>query len=189
MKKLLMIAVLATLATTAMAMPPDLKPPITTGNAGDSSNTEVRITANVVQGIAVNEASPIDFGNLARGMYTGTVTQNTPGRVHVKGTKADVVKLKLDKKTTDLTWTGTNGTVEPNNGANVNKDKITGVNVHGLDISDTQYTLDSNGEATQILTASFIAGNTNGDNLGPTQKLGSYLGSVMVTATKVTNVP
>ncbi|WP_448820822.1 hypothetical protein [Cetobacterium sp.] len=185
MKKLLTVAVLATLATTAMAVPPNLQPPVTVGGNGNTSSTEVRITANVVQGIAVNEASPIDFGNLARGMYTGIVNQNIPGKIHVKGSNGDKVKLKLNKSMTDLTWTGQNGTVEPANpGVTVDKDKITDVNVYGLSTNEKAYTLDTNGEATQILTASFTAGTTNGANLGPTQKLGSYVGTVLVTATK-----
>lgn len=184
MKKLLMIAALATLATTAMAIPPNLQPPITTGNAGDSSNTEVRITANVVQGIAVNEASPIDFGNLARGMYTGLVSQNIPGKIHVKGAVGDQVNLKLNKKITNLTWTGANGTVDTDPTAK--KDTITDVTVHGLEETNTKFPLDSNGELIQILTASFTAGNkADTDNLGLKQKLGSYVGSVTVQAEKV----
>lgn len=183
MKKLSMIAVLATLATTAMAVPPNLQPPITTGNTGDSSSTEVRITANVVQGIAVNEASPIDFGNLARGMYTGIVSQNIPGKVHVKGGAGQNVNLKLNTKTTNLTWTGANGTVDAKNDAT--KETINDVKVHGLDTVDKKFVLDNNGELTQILTASFTAGNTQDtDNLGPKQKLGSYVGTVVVKAEK-----
>ena len=184
MKKLLMVAVLATLGTTAMAVPPNLQPPVTTGNAGDSSSTEVRITANVVQGIAVNEASPIDFGNLARNMYNGTVNQNIPGKVHVKGTPAQGIKLSLNKKVTNLTWTGANGTVEPTGGVVADRDTIENVNVYGLDTSDKNFNLDNRGELTQILTASFAAGNNDADNLGPKQKLGSYVGTVLVTATK-----
>lgn len=181
MKKLLMIAALATLGATAMAVPPNMQPPVTTGNTGDSSSTEVRITANVVQGIAVNEASPIDFGNLARGMYTGTVNQNIPGKVHVKGEASTDVKLKLNKIQTSLTWTGANGT---NDTTGADKATIDNVNVYGLKTSDTTFTLDQNGELTQILTASFTAGSNPEDNLGSKQKLGSYVGTVLVTATK-----
>ncbi|MGL5119424.1 MAG: hypothetical protein ACRC7H_09530 [Plesiomonas shigelloides] len=183
MKKLLMIAALATLGATAMAVPSNMQPPVTTGNTGDSSSTEVRITANVVQGIAVNEASPIDFGNLARGMYTGTVSQNTPGKIHVKGTKADRVNLKLDKATADLVWTGANGTDQTNEGDKT-KTTITGVNVHGLTTQGEDVTLGNTGEYTRILTASFTAGTDTSSNLGSNQKLGSYLGTVLVTATK-----
>ncbi|MGL5208439.1 hypothetical protein [Cetobacterium sp.] len=182
MKKLLMIAALATLGATTMAVPPSLQPPVTTGNAGNSSSTEVRITANVVQGIAVNEASPIDFGNLAKGMYTGIVTQNTPGKIHVKGTAADKVNLKLDKDTADLVWTGFNGAADDTNGS---KTTITNVNIHGLTTKDEKVTLSTTGEYTRLLTASFTAGNSGpDDNLGPQQKLGSYVGTVLVTATK-----
>lgn len=183
MKKLLMIAALATLGVTAMAVPPTLQPPVTTGNTGNSSSTEVRITANVVQGIAVNEASPIDFGNLAKGMYTGIVTQNTPGKIHVKGGAGDEVNLKLDRATADLVWTGFNGAVDDGQGS---KTTITGVNVHGLTVNNEKVTLGGTGEYTRILTASFTAGNTkDADNLGPKQKLGSYVGSVVVSAEKV----
>lgn len=186
MKKLLMIAALATLGATAMAVPPTLQPPVTTGNTGDSSSTEVRITANVVQGIAVNEASPIDFGNLARGMYDGVVNQNIPGKVHVKGGAGQSVNLKLNTKTTNLTWTGANGTVDTNAG-NATKDTIDTVTVHGLETTDKKFVLDNNGELTQILTASFTAGSTQDtDNLGPKQKLGSYVGTVVVKAEKTT---
>lgn len=177
MKKLLMIAALA---TTAMAMPPDLKPPITTGGTGNTSSTEVRITANVVQGIAVNEASPIDFGNLARNMYEGTVSQNIPGRVHVKGEANKPIKLSLNTTTTNLTWTGENGTKDT---TNAQKATIDNVKVYGLTVADTPFTLDKKGELTQILTASFIAVKGTTGNLSNEQKLGSYVGSVTVTAT------
>lgn len=183
MKKLLMIAALATLGATAMAVPPSVQPPVTTGNTGDSSSTEVRITANVVQGIAVNEASPIDFGNLARGMYTGLVSQNTPGKIHIKGEQNAKVNVKLDKATTELVWTGANGTDQTNEG-NKTKTTITGVNVHGLTTQDEKVTLGSTGEYTRILTASFNAGVDDASNLGSNQKLGSYVGTVLVTATK-----
>lgn len=181
MKKLLMIAVLATLGATAMAVPPSLQPPVTTGNAGDSSSTEVRITANVVQGIAVNEASPIDFGNLARGMYTGTVNQNTPGKIHLKGQGGKTVNVKLDKKRTNLVWNGSNGTNESSPGT---KTTINDVDIYGLDVSPTPIVLaQSTGEATQILTASFTAGTNANDNLGQNQRLGSYIGTIKVDAT------
>lgn len=182
MKKLLMIAALATLGATAMAVPPSLQPPVTTGNTGDSSSTEVRITANVVQGIAVNEAAPIDFGNLARGMYTGTVNQNTPGKIHVKGENNATVKLALNKKTTNLTWLGANGTDDKVMTAT--RDLIENVTVHGLDVQEKNFQLDGKGELTQILTASFTAGTSENENLGANQKLGSYMGTVLVTATK-----
>lgn len=187
MKKLLMIVALATLATTAMAVPPNMQPPITTGGAS-SSSTQVRITANVVQGVAVNEASPIDFGNLVKGMYnTGdNVVQNIPGKVIVKGTANDSIKLKLDTDKATLVWTGFNGSPDDKKG---NKTTITDVSVYGLKTSDETITLGNNGEYMRMLTASFVAGNQNGDNLGPEQKLGSYEGSVLVTATKTTPLP
>lgn len=184
MKKLLMVAILATLATTAMAVPPDLKPPVTTGGNGNSSTTEVRITANVVQGIAVNEASPIDFGNLARGMYTGLVSAMTPGKIHIKGSASDNVNVKLDKIQTDLIWTGANGA---NPGAGVDmgtRTVIDKVDISGLTTANTSISLGTSGEATRILSASFTAENTAGKNLGTDQKLGSYVGTVVVTAEK-----
>lgn len=187
MKKLLMIAIAASLSVTALAVPGNLQPPITSGGNGDSSSTEVRITANVVQGIAVNEASPIDFGNLARGMYTGTVNQNIPGRIHLKGTAGDNINVKLDTATATLVWTGANGTNDTN--TNANKSTITDVKVFGLTTTDEQITLGQTGEATRILTASFTAGTGNNNNLGSNQKLGSYVGTVVVTATKVANIP
>ena len=182
MKKLLMIAALATLGATAMAVPPSLQPPVTVGGA-NSSSTEVRITANVVQGVAVNEASPIDFGNLVKNMYpTGTnVNQNTPGKVVVKGTANDTINLKLDTNTATLVWTGFNGSPDDKNG---DKDKITDVTVHGLGTRDEQIQLNNSGEYTRTLTASFAAGTGDQENLGAKQKLGSYVGSVVVIATK-----
>lgn len=180
MKKLLMIAALATLAMTAMAMPPDLKPPITTGGTGNTSTTEVRITANVVQGIAVNEASPIDFGNLSRGMYTGLISAMTPGKIHLKGAPNKVVQVKLDNKRTDLIWTGANGTDQTGSGL---KETIDTVEVVGLDVTETPITLSGIGEATRILTASFTADPAENKNLGSNQRLGSYVGMVKVTAT------
>lgn len=182
MKKLLMIAALATLATTAMAVPPNLQPPITTGGNGNTSSTEVRITANVVQGIAVNEASPIDFGNLARGMYDGTVSQNIPGKVHVKGSPNDQVTLTLNIDKTNLVWTGTNGTNDPNS-QTATKGTINDVSVYGISKTGDRVDLGTAGEITKIMTASFLASKTSG-NLDNTQKLGSYVGTVLVTATK-----
>lgn len=183
MKKLSMIVALATLATTTMAVPPTLQPPVTIGGT-NSSSTEVRITANVVQGIAVNEASPIDFGNLVKGMYKAgeNVNQNVPGKVVVKGAPSSNFNIKLDTNMATLVWTGFNGSPDDNNGS---KDTITNVTVHGLKTAageDLQ--LGANGEYTRTLTASFTAGNTDTDNLGPKQKLGSYEGSVVVVATK-----
>lgn len=183
MKKLLMIAAFAALATAAMAMPPDLKPPITTGGTGNSSTTEVRVTANVVQGIAVNEASPIDFGNLARGMYSGLVSAMTPGRIHIKGSQGDTVNVKLDKEQTDLIWTSANGAnpVGVDMGTRTVIDKVA---ISGLTTSNTEVPLGTSGEATRILSASFTAGAANDLNLGANQKLGSYVGTVIVQAEK-----
>lgn len=184
MKKLLMIAALATLGATAMAVPPSLQPPVTTGGTGNVSSTEVRITANVVEGVAVNEASPIDFGNLARGLYTGTVNQNTPGKLHVKASGGSTIKLTLDKNTTDLTWFTANGTDQTSNpGTNAT---ITDVTVYGIGTtnSPTTITLGPSGEETRILTASFEADPGSGRNLGSDQKLGAYLGTVVVKAEK-----
>lgn len=183
MKKKILIAG-TMISSLLMAMPPNLQPPITSGGTGDSSSTEVRITANVVQGIAVNEASPIDFGNLARGMYTGKVSQNIPGKIHVKGAATDKVNLKLNTKTTDLVWTGANGTADANI-ATATKATITDVSVYGLDTTDTEVTLDAAGELTRVLTADFTAGKNGTENLGSNQKLGSYVGTVTVMATKV----
>lgn len=180
MKKKILIAG-TMISSLLMAMPPNLQPPITSGGTGDSSSTEVRITANVVQGIAVNEASPIDFGNLARGMYTGKVSQNIPGKIHVKGAASTAVKLKLNTAITDLIWTGANGTAQ--NVADTKTD-IKDVNIYGLTTGDTVVTLDSNGELSRILTADFTAGVDATANLGSKQKLGSYVGKVVVTATK-----
>ena len=181
-KKILFTIGMALLSATALAVPSDLGPPITGGLTGDASTTEVRVTANVVQGIAVNEASPIDFGNLARGMYTGEVSQNIPGAIKIKGAASDVVNVKVDRTQLDLLWTGANGTVDTVTDAA--KTTITGVNVHGLSTTDTAYTLDAAGNARQSLTASFTAGTGATDNLGSKQKLGSYVGSILVTATK-----
>lgn len=180
MKKLLMIAALATLGATAMAVPPNLGPAITGGVSPKGSTVEVRITANVVEGVAVNEVSPIDFGNLVRGMQEGTVSPVKPGRIHVKGANNGTVQLKIDKVKTDLAWTGANGTTDTTG----TLDKIKDVKVIGLNTVEAPYTLNDNGELTHTLSASFDAyktGDTN--NLGPKQKLGSYVGTVIVTAT------
>lgn len=183
MKKKILIAS-AMISSMAVAVPPNLGPPITTGGTGNTSSTEVRITANVVKGIAVNEASPIDFGNLAKGMYEGKVSQNTPGRITLKGSAGDKINLKLNKETADLIWVGANGTDQDDTG-NSSKVAIEDVQVIGLLAStETEETLDSNGEASRILTAEFTAGKGEAQNLGSKQKLGAYLGSVIVTATK-----
>lgn len=178
MKKLLMIAVLATLATTAMALPPNLGPAITTGVTDKGSTVDVRITANVVEGIAVNEVSPIDFGNLPRGMYTGTMSPIMPGKIHIKGGNNKGVNLRLNTTTTNLDWISTNGTTDTTGTVA----EIRDVKVIGLTTSDVLYHLDSNGELTRQLSATFEANPTNG-NLSNNQKLGAYVGMVRVTAT------
>lgn len=180
MKKLSIIAVLATLATTAMAVPPNLQPPVTIGGA-ESSSTDVRITANVVQGVAVNEASPIDFGNLPKNIYEdgSNISQNIPGKIVVKGAPQANINLKLDTDKAVLVWSGFNGSPDDNG----TRALIDEVSVYGLTKVDEVVVLGSNGEYTRALTASFPAGKTAGKNLGTNQKLGSYVGSVKVIAT------
>lgn len=179
MKKKLMLVAFMSLSMAAMAA---IQPPITGGAGANASMSEVRITANVVEGVAVNETSPIDFGNLARGMHVGTVNHNIPGEIHLKGTAGDNINVKLDTDMADLVWLGANGTDDKAPGAN--RDFIKDVQVYGLTTTDTTIALGGTGEARRSLTASFVAGQGADQNLGSSQKLGSYSGRVMVTAVK-----
>lgn len=176
-KRLLLIIALATMGTMAYGVQPGLGAPGTTGGTGEKSNTEVRVTANVVNGVAVNEAAPIDFGNLAKGMHTGQVKEMTKGRISLKGKASGNVTLALDKVSgVALNWTGNNGS----DGTGTKTD-ITGITITGAQTTQV-VTLDAAGNASLPLGATFTAGANAGDNLGTDQKLGSYEGTITVSA-------
>lgn len=158
----------------------------------EGSKTEVRVKANVVAGVAVNEAEPIDFGNLVRGanVYQDreVINSRTPGRVVFRADKqmlaSGKVLANLEKDTTDLTWRNGNGST-----ANGSVTTIKNVTVKGLSTQPEQITLNTNGEAEKTLTGNFFAYddgagvNKDNGNLGANQKLGAYVGTVTVQAT------
>lgn len=195
-KRLLMgIAVLTALSTAALAVgtTDGMGAPGVEGVGTEGSKTEVRVRANVVAGVAVNEAEPIDFGNLVRGATVYTpgelIESRTPGRVVFRADQQMIangkVHAKLESATTNLEWKNNNGS----SGEGVVKD-IKNVVVKGLGEVDEQIDLDNNGQAEKKLDAYFYAyddgqtkNNKTTGNLGANQKLGSYVGTVIVQAT------
>ena len=202
-KHLLKVIGILALSASAYAIAPDqLGPPITQGTT-TASSTDVRVTANVVTGVAVNEASPIDFGNLVRGKgIYGTkevIKENTPGLLTFRAdkdgqtTERKEIKAYLDTDMIHLTWQSHNGST--GNGTN---QKLRKVRIEGLGKTSGNATTIPlvNGQAKRQLHAWFYAYDTDEDladqnaykaseddgNLGLNQRLGSYLGTVKVTA-------
>lgn len=203
-KHLLKVIGILAISASAYAIAPDLVgPPITEGTA-TASSTEVRVTANVVTGVAVNEASPIDFGNLVRGKgIYGTkevVNENTPGLLTFRADKGtdgnttrDSVTAYLDTNIINLDWRNNNGSTGDGDNQVLRKVRIEGLGV-GTGAATTIPLV--NGQGKKLLHAWFYAYDKNADlqdnaayeedqelgNLGAKQKLGSYLGTVKVTA-------
>lgn len=190
MKKFLMVTSLLAVSAVALAVPANLGAPITGGIGNTGSTTEIFVTANVVEGIAVNQGSPIDFGNLPRGLYSNgeVVSERTRGIVSYKGAPNSQLKTKFDTpQTITLDWYGANGTKEPT-GSTASLDKIDNVSVNGgseLTTTSQDITLPSSGEKEITLTASIVAGGTTAGNLSTDQKLGAYRGKVIVSAEKI----
>lgn len=197
MKSKLLVGITSLLACSAVALAVGsnngLGAPGVEGINASGSKTEVRVKANVVAGVAVNEAEPIDFGNLVRGanVYGNkeTINSRTPGRVVFRADKqmvaAGKVQANLEKDTTDLTWRNGNGST-----AEGTETTIKNVAIKGLSTQPEQITMNGNGEAEKTLTGHFFAyddgkGATNKENgnLGTNQKLGAYVGTVTVQAT------
>lgn len=196
MKKhvLKLMGVLAISATAFGIAPGLMTPPTTEGITNQGSTTEVRVTANVVAGVAVNEGSPIDFGNLVRGegIYKQgeVVNERTPGWVEYRAdnTVAEngVIQTKLSTNTLNLLWQNHNGS--DGSGSN---ETIYHVTVTGIDHTKWEDVVLSSGKAKKNLHAYFTPyvtsqnndRNETSGNLGKEQKLGSYLGSVIVQAT------
>ena len=211
-KHLLKLMGILAISASAYAIAPDqLGPPITQGTGKDGSTTEVRVTANVVAGIAVNEASPIDFGNLVRGkgVYKNQeqINERTPGVVTFradKGDGGDVQRNKifasLNTDMIDLKWQNNNGSDGNGDNTTLRKVRITGLGKDtdtnnpspGVGMEEIPLV---NGEAKRFLRAWFYAYDSDTDltnqtyknddmngNLGKNQKLGSYLGTVTVVA-------
>lgn len=209
MKKHLLkvIGILAISASAYAIAPNQTIPPVTEGIGNTGSTTEVRVTANVVAGIAVNEASPIDFGNLVRGkgVYTQgeVINEQTPGVVVFRADKSNednggepngagyrkTITATLDTDNINLYYQQANGTT--GNGTN---EQIKNVKITGLAKAPGTTVDLVDGKARRLLHANFKAydkadlgqdysyDEENG-NLGKNQKLGSYLGSVKVSAT------
>lgn len=195
MKKKLIMGITSLLVCSAAVFAAGnggLGAPGTEGINSEGSKTEVRVKANVVAGVAVNEAEPIDFGNLVRGanVYQDreVINSRTPGRVVFRADKqmlaSGKVYAKLEKDTTDLTWRNGNGSTE-----NGSVTTIKNVTVKGLSTKPEQIDLNTNGEAEKTLTGNFFAYdngtgvNKDNGNLGANQKLGAYVGTVTVQAT------
>lgn len=211
-KHLLKLMGILAISASAYAIAPDqLGPPITQGTGKDGSTTEVRVTANVVAGIAVNEASPIDFGNLVRGkgVYKNQeqINERTPGVVTFRADKGEngtdqraEIFAALNTNMIDLIWQNNNGSDGNGDNTTLRKVRITGL---GLDTDPNGATPGVgmekiplvNGEAKRFLRAWFYAYDKNtsltdqkydiddvNGNLGQKQKLGSYLGTVTVVA-------
>lgn len=195
MKKKLIMGITSLLVCSAAVFAAGnggLGAPGTEGINSEGSKTEVRVKANVVAGVAVNEAEPIDFGNLVRGanVYQDreVINSRTPGRVVFRADKqmltSGKVLANLEKDTTDLTWRNGNGST-----ADGTVTTIKNVTVKGLSTQPEQITLNTNGEAEKILTGNFFAYddgagvNKDNGNLGANQKLGAYVGTVTVQAT------
>lgn len=195
MKKKLIMGITSLLVCSAAVFAAGnggLGAPGTEGINSEGSKTEVRVKANVVAGVAVNEAEPIDFGNLVRGanVYQDreVINSRTPGRVVFRADKqmlaSGKVLANLEKDTTDLTWRNGNGST-----ANGSVTTIKNVTVKGLSTQPEQITLNTNGEAEKTLTGNFFAYddgagvNKDNGNLGANQKLGAYVGTVTVQAT------
>lgn len=210
-KHLLKLMGILAISASAYAIAPDqLGPPITQGQNPEGSTTEVRVTANVVTGVAVNEASPIDFGNLVRGkgVYKEQeqINERTPGVVTFRADKGDDGSVKRDKIFAALNTNMINLDWQNNNGSNGNgentvlkKVRITGLGLDKNPDGTPGIGMDEiplvNGEAKRFLHAWFYAYDNNTDltqntyskdetngNLGQKQKLGSYLGTVTVSA-------
>lgn len=191
MKKLLMLLSLFTLSAMALAVPATVGAPITGGIGSTGSTTEIFVTANVVEGVAVNQSAPIDFGNLPRGLFSANemVRERTRGIVSYKGTPGSSITTKFDTpQDIELEWYSANGTTEPV-GSTATLEKITGVKVNGgsdLTGTATTHILDATtGQKEIFLTASFAAGGNTSGNLSSNQKLGAYKGKVIVSAEKI----
>ena len=208
MKKILLVVASILATTTAFGAPANMGPP-ETGSTPNGSWVKVRVTANVVEGIAVNEASPIDFGNLVKdnSAVKGTqiyqdgekIRENTPGRVIYRantiGYNTFTTKLETDR--IDLDFVGSSG-VEDTTSTNT---KIKNVKIEGIGTDSEEVTL-VNGQGERKLTAWFQAYNSksagtneqyvadyeNG-NLGKQQKLGNYEGTVKVIAESKAKLP
>lgn len=185
-----------------------------TGGDTNGSWVNVRVTANVVDGIAVNEASPIDFGNLVRD--TGATSNQTiykqgeqireitPGRVIYRAntTHYNSFKTRLETNRINLNFYSTSGGVDTETATN---GYIRNVKIEGIGTDAEPVILESNGQAEKILTAWFFpydkreangsdSTNTsytpdyNDGNLGIKQKLGYYEGTVKVYA-EATKIP
>lgn len=209
-KHLLKLMGILAISASAYAIAPDqLRPPITQGTGNDGSTTEVRVTANVVAGIAVNEASPIDFGNLVRGkgVYTQgeKIEERTPGMVVFRADKGEngtqektKIFAALNTNEIDLNWQNNNGSDGNGSVTVLKKVRITGLGVDtkpdGTPSEGMEEVQLVNGQAKRQLHAWFYAydkgtqsnGTPDNDqengNLGKNQRLGSYLGTVTVVA-------
>lgn len=203
-KLVLIVGVLA--ATSLFAAPANMGP-ATTGSVANGSWVDVRVTANVVEGIAVNEASPIDFGNLVKDNNAAEGAQiyqdgekikdNTPGRVIYRANTNgySAFTTRLDRDRIDLDWKSESGVTD-----NVSTNTvIRNVKIEGIGLNSEVVNL-KNGQAEKTLNAWFQAYNSapagnkaiytpdyEDGNLGKNQKLGNYEGTVRVYAESVKN--
>lgn len=204
MKKILGVAAFLLVATASFSIRENVGAP-TTGSINGGSWVNVRVTANVVDGIAVNEASPIDFGNLVRDTH-GTkqngsniyqpgemIRENTPGIVTYRANEGAYNNFKtyLETDRIDLSFVSSSGVEDIKT-----RTQLTNVRIVGISKGNTGDDVSLvNGQAQRKLTAWFKAYDSskadgNGDytenyengNLGSNQKLGNYEGTVKVFA-------
>lgn len=195
--------------TSALAIKPGMGP-ADTGAIAKGSWVDVRVTANVVNGIAVNEASPIDFGNLVRDNVTTDtnenehiykqqekIWENTSGRVVYRAntTGYNTFKTYLQEDRIDLGFIGSSGEEDDT----ATNSYIKNVKIEGIGKNEEEVLL-VNGQGEKVLRAYFLAYDKrsaseagegtstqyavdyeNG-NLGRKQKLGYYEGTVRVFA-------
>lgn len=147
------------------------------------SFVDLEIFANVVDSVAVNQASPIDFGNLRRGMF-GQHDALHKGKLLVDA-GSETVELSFAETTgINLIWNEDNGTT--GDGTRDQLENITLAAAFGTGADAKKITgITGDGQVREI-GASFMA--AAGGNLDNTQKLGLYKQSVRVTAT-VTPTP
>lgn len=206
MKKLVAIIAGILGTVTVFGAPANMGPPVT-GSVTNGSYVDVRVTANVVEGIAVNEASPIDFGNLVKDSQAAAGSQiyqngekikdNTPGRVvyraNTTGYSAFTTRLERDR--INLEWKNDSGQIDSKS----TNTHIYNVKIEGIGMNPEGITL-VNGQAEKKLNAWFQAYNSapagnraiytpdyDNGNLGKQQKLGNYEGTVRVYAESTRN--
>ncbi len=208
-KKLLLLSAFMLASATQFAIREGVGPAIT-GSTANGSWVDVRVTANVVDSIAVNEASPIDFGNLVRDTNNANIYASleridaiTPGVVTYRSAKdatGTSFKTYLDRDNLDLDWHSFSGKEDTETRTVIGNVKVEGIKV-ATDANGGDNVNMATGMARKTLTAHFYAydsalagasastADTTNGNLGQHQKLGNYEGTVRVYAEYAATAP